>query len=104
VVPSAEPVELVAFVSLAKGLPTESACTEEHLRTHCAQRLAPAYVPQFFVIVPGDLPQLPNGKLDLRALKQRANDHVEAEGEEVLDSLGQMNKMSRCALSNPSDP
>jgi len=53
----------------------------------------------FFVIVPGDLPQLPNGKLDLRALKQRANDHVEAEGEEVLDSLGQMKKMSRGALS-----
>jgi len=99
VVPSAEPVELVAFVSFSKSVSKDFACTEAHLREHCAQRLAPAYVPKFFIIVPGEFPQLPNGKADLRALKQMATDHVEAEGEEVSDSLGQMKKMTRGALA-----
>merc|ERR1719456_220666 len=64
---------------------------------HCQDRLNPAYVPKFFVIMP-DLPHLPNGKVNLAPLKEDANRIVSEEGEVVMDSLGQMKKLSKWAI------
>lgn len=94
VVASAEPSELVAFVSLREGSSTVST---EALRAHCQANLTPSYVPKFIVIL-NELPRLPNGKTNLKELAQMATDHVLEEGEVVMDSLGQMKKLSKWAL------
>jgi len=49
------------------------------------------------VIMP-DLPHLSNGKTNLAVLKEEANRTVSEEGEMVLDSLGQMKKLSKWAI------
>ncbi|CAE7029035.1 tycC [Symbiodinium natans] len=95
VVASKEPAELVAFVSLREGL--DGAVTSETLRAHCQANLTPSYVPKFFVILQ-ELPKLPNGKSNLKQLTEMATDHVVEEGEVVMDSLGQMKKLSKWAI------
>jgi len=60
--------------------------------------LTPAYVPKFFVVMPDGLPLLPNGKPNLSELKKLATQHAEEEGDVVMDSLGQMKKMSSWAI------
>lgn len=94
VVASKEPSELVAFVSLREGI---SDVTIEMLRGHCQANLTPGYVPKFYVILP-ELPKLPNGKPNLKELVERATEHSAEEGEVVMDSLGQMKKLSKWAL------
>lgn len=95
VVASKEPAELVAFVSLREGL--DGAVTPDTLRAHCQANLTPSYVPKFFVILQ-ELPKLPNGKSNLKQLAEMATDHVVEEGEVVMDSLGQMKKLSKWAI------
>jgi len=94
VVASAEPSELVAFVSQREGV---EAATVEGLRAHCQAHLTPSYVPKFFVILP-ELPKLPNGKPNLSELKKLATAHAAEEAEVVMDSLGQMKKLSKWAI------
>uniref|UniRef100_A0A7S4VJA2 AMP-dependent synthetase/ligase domain-containing protein n=1 Tax=Alexandrium monilatum TaxID=311494 RepID=A0A7S4VJA2_9DINO len=94
VVASQEPSELVAFVSMREGAAELAA---EELRAHCQANLAPAYVPKLFVVHP-ELPKLPNGKPNLSELKQQATQRVGDEGEVVMDSLGQMKKLSKWAV------
>jgi len=94
VVASAEPSELVAFVSQREGV---QEVTEDGLRAHCTANLTPSYVPKFFVIL-DELPKLPNGKNDLGKLKEMSNLHVADAGEMVMDSLGQMKKLSKWAI------
>mmetsp|Transcript_140089 Transcript_140089/g.254740 ORF Transcript_140089/g.254740 Transcript_140089/m.254740 type:complete len:1172 (-) Transcript_140089:20-3535(-) len=94
VVASKEPSELVAFVSKRAGI--EELTTDE-LRVHCQDNLTPSYVPKFFVIL-DDLPHLPNGKPNLSELTQLATQHASEEGEVVMDSLGQMKKLSKWAI------
>jgi len=96
VVASEEPSELVAFTSLRTCI-REGEVTIDSLRAHCQAYLTPSYVPKFFVILP-ELPKLPNGKPDLSELKRIATRHVAEEGEVVMDSLGQMKKLSRWAI------
>lgn len=91
---SKEPSELVAFVSLREGV---SGITIDTLRGHCQANLTPGYVPKFYVILP-ELPKLPNGKFNLRELAERAAEHAEEEGEVIIDSLGQMKRLSTWAL------
>jgi amino acid adenylation domain-containing protein len=95
VVASAEPAELVAFVSKRDPAADVSVAT---LKSHCQANLTPAYVPKFFVIMPDGLPLMPNGKPNLAELKKLATQHAEEEGEVVMDSLGQMKKMSSWAI------
>lgn len=95
VVASREPAELVAFVSLREGL--REGITSETLRAHCQANLTPSYVPKFFVVLP-ELPKLPNGKSNLKELAEMATNHVVEEGEVVMDSLGQMKKLSKWAI------
>ncbi|CAE8632442.1 unnamed protein product [Polarella glacialis] len=94
VVASQEPSELVAFVSIREGV---GQVTSEALRAHCQANLTPSYVPKFIVILE-DLPKLPNGKPNLRELSSMASEHVVEEGEMVMDSLGQMKKLSKWAV------
>lgn len=94
VVASKEPSELVAFVSLREGV---NGVTVENLKAHCQANLTSSYVPKFYVIMP-ELPKLPNGKPNLSALKDLATEHVSEEGETVMDSLGQMKKLSKWAI------
>jgi len=94
-VATAEPAELVAFVSPRPGV---NIVTSEALRDHCRANLAPAYVPKHFVVLAQGFPLLPNGKVNLSELKIRANTHVNEEGEMVMDSLGQMRKMTQWAI------
>jgi hypothetical protein len=96
VVPSKEPSELVAFVTRRAGIVPEEV-TEQALRVHCKDRLNPAYVPKF-IRIEDALPQLPNGKTNLTALRELATEIVKEEGEEVMDSLGQMKKLSKWAI------
>lgn len=96
VVASPEPAELVAFVSLRDGIQKTSVKSDQ-LKAHCDAALTPAYVPKFFVIL-DDFPCLANGKPNLSELKNRAAEHVDDEGAVVMDSLGQMKKMSRNAI------
>jgi len=96
VVASKEPAELVAYVSRRDGIPEEEV-TVEALRTHVQACLSPSYVPKFFVIV-DEMPHLPNGKLNLVVLAAEATLHVAEEGEVVMDSLGQMKKLSKWAM------
>jgi len=84
----------VAFVSLRA---TVGAVTVEALRAHCQASLTSSYVPKFFVILP-DLPHLPNGKPNLKELTDLATQHAAEEGEVVMDSLGQMKKLSKWAI------
>eukprot|EP00747_Dinoflagellata_sp_TGD_P149427 gnl/TRDRNA2_/TRDRNA2_177010_c1_seq1.p1 gnl/TRDRNA2_/TRDRNA2_177010_c1~~gnl/TRDRNA2_/TRDRNA2_177010_c1_seq1.p1 ORF type:complete len:535 (-),score=70.27 gnl/TRDRNA2_/TRDRNA2_177010_c1_seq1:194-1681(-) len=51
------------------------------------------YVPKFFVVEEA-LPRLPNEKFDLSKLKTKATEIAAEEGQVVMDSLGQMRKMS----------
>jgi len=95
VVASAEPAELVAFVSKRDPAADVSVAV---LKSHCQANLTPAYVPKFFVIMSDGLPILPNGKPNLAELKKLATQHAEEEGEVVMDSLGQMKKMSSWAI------
>jgi hypothetical protein len=96
VVPTNEPAELVAFVSVRAGGP--KTISPEDLRAHCRGSLTTAYVPKFFVVL-GALPLLPNGKANLQELRRLASRHAaEGEDEIVLDSLGHMKKMSKSAL------
>ncbi|CAK9061774.1 Tyrocidine synthase 2 (Tyrocidine synthase II) [Includes: ATP-dependent proline adenylase (ProA) (Proline activase) [Durusdinium trenchii] len=95
VVASREPAELVAFVSLREGL--RSDISSETLRAHCQANLTPSYVPKFFVVL-RELPKLPNGKSNLKELAEMATNHVVEEGEVVMDSLGQMKKLSKWAI------
>jgi len=95
VVSSKEPAELVAFVSLREGL--TDLVTSEMLRVHCQAHLTPSYVPKFVVIL-DSLPRLPNGKTNLKELADMATAHVVEEGEVVMDSLGQMKKLSKWAV------
>jgi amino acid adenylation domain-containing protein len=95
VVASAEPAELVAYVS--KRDPTADVSIAA-LKSHCEANLTPAYVPKFFVVMQDGLPILPNGKPNLAELKKLATQHAEEEGEVVMDSLGQMKKMSSWAI------
>eukprot|EP00437_Effrenium_voratum_P004477 CAMPEP_0181435406 /NCGR_PEP_ID=MMETSP1110-20121109/20316_1 /TAXON_ID=174948 /ORGANISM="Symbiodinium sp., Strain CCMP421" /LENGTH=1047 /DNA_ID=CAMNT_0023558939 /DNA_START=36 /DNA_END=3177 /DNA_ORIENTATION=+ len=95
VVASKEPADLVAFVSLREGL--QDRVSSETLRAHCQANLTPSYVPKFFVVLP-ELPKLPNGKSNLKQLAEMATDHVVEEGEVVMDSLGQMKKLSKWAI------
>jgi len=53
VVASAEPAELVAFVSKRDPAADVSVAV---LKSHCQANLTPAYVPKFFVIMPDGLP------------------------------------------------
>jgi len=94
VVASNEPSELVAFVSARLWV---ERVTADMLRAHCQANLTPSYVPKFFVVLP-ELPLLPNGKPNLGALKEMANQHAAEEGEVVMDSLGQMKKLSKWAV------
>mmetsp|Transcript_41865 Transcript_41865/g.76059 ORF Transcript_41865/g.76059 Transcript_41865/m.76059 type:complete len:1174 (-) Transcript_41865:155-3676(-) len=94
VVASREPCELVAFVSPRDNV---SDITKEALRAHCQANLPPAYVPKFYVVLP-ELPKLPNGKNNLSQLKEDANRYAVDEGTEVMDSLGQMKKLSKWAI------
>jgi len=94
VVASQEPCELVAFVSPRENV---SDITKEALRAHCQANLPLAYVPKFYAILP-ELPKLPNGKNNLSALKEEANCFAVDEGQEVMDSLGQMKKLSKWAI------
>ncbi|CAE8692693.1 unnamed protein product, partial [Polarella glacialis] len=94
VVASQEPSDLVAFVSIREGV---GQVTSEALRAHCQANLTPSYVPKFIVILE-DLPKLPNGKPNLRELSSMASEHVVEEGEMVMDSLGQMKKLSKWAV------
>lgn len=94
VVASKEPAELVAFVSRRDGI---GEVTPEGLRAHCTTDLAPSYVPKFFVVLP-ELPKLPNGKSNLKELQDIATQHASEEGEVVMDSLGQMKKLSKWAV------
>jgi len=95
VVASKEPAELVAFVSLREGL--REGISSETLRAHCQANLTPSYVPKFFVVLP-ELPKLPNGKSNLKEMAEMATNHVVEEGEVVMDSLGQMKKLSKWAI------
>jgi len=94
VVATKEPSELVAFVSARTWV---ERVTPDMLRAHCQASLTPSYVPKFFVILP-ELPTLPNGKPNLGALKELASQHAAEEGEVVMDSLGQMKKLSKWAV------
>jgi len=94
VVASKEPSELVAFVSHRFG---GDEVTVDMLRAHCHANLTPSYVPKFFVILP-ELPRLGNGKPNLAELRERATAHASEEGEMVMDSLGQMKKLSKWAI------
>jgi len=67
------------------------------LRAHCQANLTPSYVPKFFMIM-DELPKLPNGKNDLSKLKVLATSHAADAGEMVMDSLGQMRKLSKWAV------
>lgn len=96
VVASKEPAELVAFMSLREGL--EDLVTPEMVKAHCQAHVQPSYMPKFFVIRPSGLPKLPNGKTNLKELADIATQHVVEEGEEVMDSLGQMKKVSKAAI------
>jgi amino acid adenylation domain-containing protein len=96
VVASKEPSELVAFVSRRDNIKSEEV-TVQALRTYCQACLTPSYVPKFVVILE-DLPHLPNGKPNLKELKDMATEHAAEEGEVVMDSLGQMKKLSKWAL------
>jgi len=95
VVASKEPSELVAFVAVREGF--EDMITPDMLRAHCQAHLTPSYVPKFFVIQEA-LPKLPNGKNNLKELASMATNHVVEEGEVVMDSLGQMKKLSKWAI------
>merc|ERR1719247_3973818 len=95
-VPSREPCELVAFVS-RRDYVKDHEVGVDALRRHCQDRLNPAYVPKFIEIL-DDLPHLPNGKVNLTALKEEASRIVSQEGEVVIDSLGQMKKLSKWAI------
>jgi amino acid adenylation domain-containing protein len=96
VVASKEPSDLVAFASRRDNIPDEMV-TVETLRAHCQANLTPSYVPKFFVIL-DDLPHLPNGKPNLAELKDKATEHAAEEGDMVVDSLGQMKKLSKWAI------
>jgi len=67
------------------------------LKAHCASHLTPAYVPKFFAIV-DQIPALNSGKPDMAALREMAAKHAEEEGQVVMDSLGQMKKLSAWAI------
>nr|AYF56485.1 nonribosomal peptide synthetase 8131 [Ostreopsis cf. ovata] len=95
VVASDEPSELVAFVTARDAV--EAPPTIDELKSHCQANLTPAYVPKFFVVL-SELPRLPNGKPNLKALKEQATQRVNEEGQVVMDSLGQMKKLSKWAL------
>lgn len=95
VVASAEPAELVAFVSLRDGI---TGVTEETLRAHCREFLAPSYVPKFFKILGEEFPHLPNGKADISQLKVLATELVGSGDELVMDSLGRMRMLSKLSL------
>jgi len=92
VVATAEPADLFAWVA-----PTLSPEEMEELKTHCKNNLPPYYVPKYFMSTDA-LPQLANGKVNLRALTDLANQHVSESTELVQDSLGQMRNMSKSAM------
>lgn len=92
VVASDEPAELVAFVTQREGT---SGVTSQALLKHCQQVLSPSYLPKHWVILEEGLPQLPNGKPDLAAIRVLATQHVEAQGADIMDSLGEMKALSR---------
>ena len=99
VVASAEPSDLVAFATLRDGV-SDKMVTPENLHKHCQTTdLSPSYIPKFFVVLSqAEFPKLPNGKPDLKALTDKATQHVGQEGEMFLDSLGQMKRASKGEL------
>lgn len=94
VIVTPEPCELVAYSSPKDGLDI----TADQVKEHCKSKLPPPYVPKFFVVLKEGLPRLPNGKVNLTMLKEMGAKHAEEEGTTIVDSLGQMKKMSRGAL------
>jgi amino acid adenylation domain-containing protein len=92
VVATSEPADLVAFVSPSLTVPEM-----EDLKAHCKNNLPPYYVPKYFKSMDA-LPTLANGKVNLRALVDLANQHVSEGTEMVQDSLGQMRNMSKSAM------
>jgi hypothetical protein len=88
--------ELVAFVSPALD-PEEMKLLKEHL----AAKLPTYYQPKYIYSME-ELPLMPNGKVNLRALVEEATSNVEREGlagEQVLDSLGRMRNMSKAQIT-----
>lgn len=61
--------QLVAFISGAPGMAPPS---ENDLRAHLARFLPEPLIPSVFVAL-GDLPRLPNSKIDRRSLAEQAN-------------------------------
>lgn len=94
VVASAEPAELVAFVTKRDHV---GDVTDVHLRAHCQANLSPSYVPKYFVIL-DYVPKLPNGKPNLTELREQAILVVASDAEVVMDSLGQMKRLSKWAV------
>merc|ERR1711970_228896 len=94
IVGTPEPTELVVFAKLRPGV---TGITTDMLKAHCVSSLTPAYVPKFFVIVDG-IPSLASGKPNFAMLREMAAKHAEEEGQVVMDSLGQMKKLSAWAV------
>jgi len=69
-----------------------------NLRDHCKQRLVAYMVPHLFEGIE-ELPRLPNGKVNKKALPKPAERAEGAETVMELDSLGQMRKFTRRAAS-----
>merc|ERR1719281_1247450 len=68
------------------------------LRDHCKERLVAYMVPHLFEGIE-ELPKLPNGKINKKALPKPADRADGAETVMELDSLGQMRKFTRGAAS-----
>eukprot|EP00929_Paragymnodinium_shiwhaense_P042350 TRINITY_DN2192_c2_g1_i1.p1 TRINITY_DN2192_c2_g1~~TRINITY_DN2192_c2_g1_i1.p1 ORF type:complete len:1124 (+),score=197.03 TRINITY_DN2192_c2_g1_i1:103-3474(+) len=88
--------ELVAFVS-----PTLDAASMTALKEHLKAKLPPYYVPKH-IFDREELPHLPNGKVDVKALSAEASNEIKAiegKGQVVMDSLGRMRNLSKAALT-----
>ena len=99
VVASAEPSDLVAFATLRDGV-SDKMVTPENLHKHCQTTdLSPLLHSQVFRLMSkAEFRKLPNGKPNLKALTDKATQHVGQEGDMFLDSLGQMKRASKGEL------
>jgi len=89
---------LAAFVE--PTLCSDGVDLEQSVKDHCSQSL-PQHMRPASISCHKDLPKLANGKVDLKALEQKASALIESEPK-VLDSLGMMRKAGKDAVQQES--
>ncbi|CAE8719594.1 unnamed protein product [Polarella glacialis] len=94
VVATSDPAVLHGFVEVAASFEDAS---EEALLGHCEMHLPPHMRPHTISVfqAPGGLPQLPNGKANLKALEHMAAAKVGSAEKPVVDSLGLLRRVSK---------